>query len=366
MLQDVTVLLPELLLAMFIAVAWGAGRVSGEDAMASRVLWLSVGVFAILAIWLVNRGGMTQLAFSGAFIDDPLARYGKVMCLGGAAFILAMSRDVMYRRDMLRLEYPVLVGVSQLGMMTMVSAGDLSVLILATEAAAFAFYALVALRRQSSKAGQAALKLVLLGCLFSVVTLFGLSLLFGATGTTRIARLTIDTAGWDVQLGLVLVIAGLGFKLAAAPFHFWAADVQEGAPIAIAALLLTVVPLAVLIVLARLLQAGLPEIAPLWQAGLALLSVLSVLVGALALTHQAHIKRFLAFAGVLNTGYVLAGLSAANGDGLLSALLQASTFSICAIGLFAFVLSMEREERPIFEIEALRGYARYAPRRGLA
>src|SRR5690606_135852 len=173
-------------------------------------------------------------AFSGAFVDDAFARFAKVTLLVGAAGVLVMSEDYMRRRGLDRFEYPLILAFAVVGMMTMVSAGDLITLYMGLELQSLALYVVASLRRDSVKSTEAGLKYFVLGALSSGLLLYGCSLTYGFAGTTQfagvISAVGSEQAPIGLLFGLVFIISGLAFKVSAAPFHMWAPDVYEGSP----------------------------------------------------------------------------------------------------------------------------------------
>ena len=192
------------------------------------------------------------------FIDDAFARFAKVTILLSAAAVLAMSQDYMARRELLRFEYPILITLAVVGMMMMVSAGDLMTLYMGLELQSLALYVIARLRRDSAKSTEAGLKYFVLGALSSGLLLYGASLIYGFAGTTQFAGHPVD--GWQdgvplgLLFGLVFLLAGLAFKVSAVPFHMWTPDVYEGSPTPVTAFFATAPKVAAMALIARLVQ----------------------------------------------------------------------------------------------------------------
>ncbi len=203
-------------------------------------------------------GTGARVAFGGMFIDDGFARFAKVVILLSAAAVLVMGQDFMARRGMLKFEYPVLVTLSAVGMMMMVSAGDLMALYMGLELQSLALYVVAAMRRESVRSTEAGLKYFVLGALSSGLLLYGASLTYGYAGTTLFSGI-ISAAG-DGQasigllFGLVFVMVGLAFKVSAVPFHMWTPDVYEGSPTQVTAFFATAPKMAAIALLARVLH----------------------------------------------------------------------------------------------------------------
>src|SRR5690606_2319214 len=230
---DFNTVLPEFTLAVFALLALLFGVYTGKDRMAPMLVWASAAVMAGVGIWVGLNSG-SGLAFGGGFADDGFSRFSKVLILLSASAVLLMSEGYMARRNLLRFEYPILVVLSAIGMMTMVSAGDLITLYMGLELQSLALYVVASLRRDSVKSTEAGLKYFVLGALSSGLLLYGCSLTYGFAGTTQfagvISAVGSEQAPIGLLFGLVFIISGLAFKVSAAPFHMWAPDVYEGSP----------------------------------------------------------------------------------------------------------------------------------------
>ncbi len=230
---DFATVLPELILAVFAMAALLGAVYTGKDEMTGVLTWSTAGIFVALALWIGLGTGADRIAFGGMFIDDSFARFAKVTILLSAAAVLLIGQDYMIRRDLGRFEYPVLVTLAVVGMMMMVSAGDLMALYMGLELQSLALYVVTALRRDNARSTEAGLKYFVLGALSSGLLLYGASLTYGYAGTTLFSGI-LSTVNDDVPLGLlfglVFMLAGLAFKVSAAPFHMWTPDVYEGAP----------------------------------------------------------------------------------------------------------------------------------------
>lgn len=276
----------------------------------------------------------------------------------------------MERRGLLRFEFPVLVALSVVGMMMMVSAGDLMSLYMGLELQSLALYVLASLRRESAKSTEAGLKYFVLGSLSSGLLLFGASLTYGFSGTTLFSGI-IEAAGAGqapvgLLFGLVLIASGLAFKVSAVPFHMWTPDVYEGAPTPVTAFFATAPKVAAMGLFARVLHDAFGGVVGDWQQIIAVLSVLSMFLGSIAAIGQRNIKRLMAYSSIAHMGYALMGLSAGNAFGVQAMLVYMAIYVTMNVGTFAFILSMERDGQPVVEIDALNLYARHEPGKALA
>ena len=370
MQADLTVILPEIVLAVYAMLALIGAVYSSRDDLAPALVWLTTAVMAGLAVWIATGTGGTRIAFGGMFIDDGFARFSKVAILVSAAVVLVMSQDYMSRRGILRFEYPILVALTSVGMMVMVSAGDLMSLYMGLELHSLALYVVAALRRDNVKSTEAGLKYFVLGALSSGLLLYGASLVYGYAGTTVFAGIVQTVSQDDLSLGLlfglVFLISGIAFKVSAVPFHMWTPDVYEGSPTPVTAFFATAPKLAAMAMLARILYDAFGGISGDWGQVLALLSLLSMFLGAVAGIAQRDIKRLMAYSSIAHMGYALMGLAAGTEFGVQAMLIYMAIYITMNVGTFAFILMMERDGRPVTDIRALNLYARREPGKALA
>ncbi len=367
---DLNIILPEILLSVYAMVALIGAVYGGKDKLAPMLTWLTAIVFVLLGAWIGMTGTGENLAFDGMFQDDGFSRFAKVTILFSAAAVLIMGQDYMSRRGMLRFEYPVLIALSAVGMMMMVSAGDLMALYMGLELQSLALYVVASLRRDSVKSTEAGMKYFVLGALSSGLLLYGASLVYGFAGTTNFAGI-IEAAGeghipLGLLFGLTFVTAGLAFKVSAVPFHMWTPDVYEGAPTPITAFFATAPKVAAMGLLARVLHDAFGGAVGDWQQIIALLSVLSMFLGAVAAIGQRNIKRLMAYSSIAHMGYALMGLAAGTAFGVQAMLIYMVIYVTMNVGTFAFILSMERDGQPVTDITSLNMYARREPGRALA
>lgn len=369
MQADLTIILPEIILSVYAIVALLAVTYTGQDRYAPILTWMTAALMALLAIWIGTTGQGTRTAFGGMFNDDGFARFAKVAILLSAGAVMVMGQDYMSRRGLLRYEYPVLIALASVGMMMMVSAGDLMALYMGLELQSLALYVVASLRRDSAKSTEAGLKYFVLGALSSGLLLYGASLVYGYAGTTLFSGIIEAADGRapvGLLIGLVFVIAGLAFKVSAVPFHMWTPDVYEGAPTPITAFFATAPKLAAMGLFARVVHDAFGGVVADWQQVVALLSVLSMFLGAVAAIGQTDIKRLMAYSSIAHMGYALMGLASGTAFGVQAMLIYMAIYVTMNIGTFAFILSMERDNRPVTDIGSLNNYSRAHPSRALA
>ncbi len=367
--QDLQIVLPEIVLSVYAMLALVAAVYGGQDRTAPLVLWGTAGVLVLTGLWIGTGIDETRTAFGGSFVDDAFARYAKVLILFSAAAILLMSQEFMTRRNLLRFEYPLLVALSVVGMMVMVSAGDLIVLYMGLELQSLALYVVASLRRDSIKSTEAGLKYFVLGALSSGLLLYGASLTYGYAGTTEFTGIVAaaeDGVSLGLLFGLAFLCSGFAFKVSAAPFHMWTPDVYEGSPTPVTAFFATAPKVAAMALFGRVVFDAFGGVVGDWQQIVAFLSVVSMFLGAIAAIGQRNIKRLMAYSSIAHMGFALMGLAAGTALGVEAMLVYMSIYVAMNIGTFAFILSMERDGVPVTDIDALQMYSTREPLKALA
>ncbi len=367
---DLNLVLPELVLALYAMGALLIGVYGGKDRFTGALTWATAILMVVLAAWIGLAAPADRTGFSGMFVDDGFARFAKVTLLLAGAAILVMSAPYMERRDLGRFEYPLLIALASVGMMVMVSAGNLMSLYMGLELQSLSLYVVASLRRDSVRSTEAGLKYFVLGALSSGMLLYGASLVYGFAGTTDFAGI-IQAAGDDhvslgLLMGLVFLITGLAFKVSAVPFHMWTPDVYEGAPTPVTAFFATAPKVAAMGLFARVMFDAFGGVTGDWSQVVALLSVASMALGAVAAIGQRNIKRLMAYSSIAHMGFALMGLAAGTALGVQAMLVYMAIYVTMNIGTFAFILSMERDGQPITDIDALNQLSKAQPVKALA
>ncbi|MBT9243972.1 NADH-quinone oxidoreductase subunit NuoN [Gemmobacter fulvus] len=367
--SDFNIVLPEVALAVYAMGALLFGVYTGKDKTSTLITWATAAMFVALALWIGVSGEGARTAFGGMFNDDPFARFAKVTILLSAAAVLVMSEDYMQRRALARFEYPILVALSVIGMMMMVSAGDLMALYMGLELQSLALYVVASIRRDSAKSTEAGLKYFVLGALSSGLLLYGASLTYGFAGTTLFSGI-LSTLGDGVPVGLlfglVFMLSGLAFKVSAVPFHMWTPDVYEGSPTPVTAFFATAPKVAAMALLARLVHDAFGSVPSQWTQVIAVLSLLSMFFGAIAAIGQRDIKRLMAYSSIAHMGYALLGLAAGTAMGVQAMLVYLAIYVTMNVGTFAFILSLERDGKPVSDIAALHMLSKREPMKAYA
>ncbi|MDR6849631.1 NADH-quinone oxidoreductase subunit N [Sphingomonas sp. BE270] len=363
--------LPELVLAvgaiaLMLVSAWGG------QASTRLVSWASVAVLIGAGIALMGPASSGGAAFGGLYRADAFAAFAKVLIYGASAvaIILAPRFFAIGRGDDLRPEYPVLILLSAAGMGMMVSAGDLLTLYVGLELQSLAAYVLASFMRRDVRSAEAGLKYFVLGALASGILLYGISLVYGFSGTTLFSSIaTAYGAGRSLGLtfGLVFVFAGLAFKMSAVPFHMWTPDVYEGAPTPVTAFFASAPKVAAIGLAVRVAVEAMGPATDQWRQIVIFAALASIIFGAVAAIGQTNVKRLLAYSSINNVGFVLIGLAAGTQDGVAAVLFYLTVYVVMTLGSFIVVLQMKDSEgQPVETIVSLAGLSRSRPALALA
>ncbi|MBI5786052.1 MAG: NADH-quinone oxidoreductase subunit NuoN [Rhodocyclales bacterium] len=328
------------------------------------------------AVTFLTFDGTSSLTFANMFIDDPVADFLKFLVCIAVVVVLIYGRDYMAERNLDKGEYYLLVLFATLGMMVMISAYNFLTLYLGLEMMSLSLYAMVAIDRDSPRATEAAMKYFVLGALASGLLLYGMSMIYGATGTLELGlvaqALQDGVANRTIMVfGLVFLVAGIGFKLGVVPFHMWVPDVYHGAPTAVTLFISSAPKLAAFAMALRLLVSGLFGMADQWQTMLMIMAVLSIGIGNLAAIAQQNIKRMLAYSGISHMGFMLLALMSgvvgretdpmALVNAYSSAMYYSVAYVIMSLGAFGMVLLLSRAGYEAENLEDFKGLNKRSP-----
>ncbi len=337
----------EIFMLVMVCVVMLADLVAGEKRRYVPYLLTQAALLGCALITFVTFSTETSYTFSGMYVDDSMADILKLMVYGTVSAVLIYSHSYVTDRGMLSGEYFSLILFATLGMMVMISASHFLTLYIGLELLSLSLYALVALRRDSLMATEAAMKFFVLGALASGFLLYGMSMVYGATGSLHVATVSeVIQSGVSshevLVVGLVFIVAGISFKLSAAPFHMWAPDVYQGAPTAITLFIGSAPKLAAFAFVMRLLVEGMGEMVADWQGMLVILAVMSMAVGNIAAIAQTNIKRMLAYSTISHMGFLILGFISADWNGYSSALFYVIAYVLMTLGTFAMVMLLCR------------------------
>lgn len=349
--------IPELFLLSMACIILLAGLYFPKLKLSYGLTQLTLIVSAVLSFSLFAKPSV--VAFHGMFILDKMAGFGKIVIDLMAAFAFIYARRYNQERDIPEHEYYVLGLFAVLGMMVMVSAYNFLTLFLGIELLSLPLYAMAAMQRSSGTAAEAAMKYFVMGSLASGMLLYGLSMLYGATGSLALNQVASHVlAGSSNQIfafGVVFVIAGLAFKLGAAPFHLWAPDVYQGAPTSTVLFLSAAPKVAVFAVTFRLLATALPNLFHDWQQLLIIVAVLSMALGNIIAIVQSSLKRMLAYSAIAHMGYMSLGLIAGTIEGYGAALFYITSYAIMSMGALGTLILLSKQGLEIEQFDDLRG-----------
>lgn len=360
---------PELILTissliLLMVSAW-AGDKSGK-----LLTWLAVLTLAVAAFFIPGIRDSGAIGFEGLFVADSFAAFSKILIyIAAAAAMLAASGWFSLDRDF-RAEYPILILLSTIGMGLMVSAGDFLTLYVGLELLSLASYVLASFQRSDNRSAEAGLKYFVLGALASGILLYGVSLLYGFTGSTLFGGVSAalrDGVSTGELFGIVFVLAGIAFKISAVPFHMWTPDVYEGAPTPVTAFFASAPKVAAIALLTRVCIEAMGPATFEWRQIVIFMALASTILGGVAAIGQNNIKRLLAYSSINNVGFALIGLAAGTQEGVASVLFYMAVYVVMTLGTFFILLKMRDEDgRPVESIQSLSGLSRTRPGLALA
>ena len=326
---------------------------------------LSLITFLITTIFVVNETFSVEriTLFNGSVVIDHMASFMKIITLIGGFLVLVISSSYLKTFKIFKIEYPILILSSVLGMMIMISSNDLMVFYMGLELQSLALYVLATFNRDQLKSSEAGLKYFVLSALSSGLLLYGCSLIYGFSGSTNFDVIAnqLDSNEYALTFGIVFILVGLAFKISAVPFHMWAPDVYEGSPTTVT-LFFTMVPkIAALTVFIRFLYVPFLNLLDQWQMIIVFLSIASMIFGAIAAIGQTNIKRLIAYSSIGHIGYTLAGLATGSNDGIQSSIIYISIYVIMNLALFSCLLMLKRKDQYYENLDDLSGLSKNHP-----
>ncbi len=367
LLQDLSLMVPELFIALSAMVILLVGAFQKkEDDRSSLISFLSIVVLSIGAYLVIQTYDRSGIAFNGMFIEDGFSSFLKVLILVGGAVAIHLTRIDFVDVKAWRFEMAVLIMLACVGMMFMISAHNFMTLYMGLELQSLALYVLASIRRDHSKSTEAGLKYFVLGALSSGFILYGMSLVYGYTGSLYLQIISKTHRGESALsicavVGLVFILVGVAFKISAVPFHMWTPDVYEGASTSITAFFSSAPKIAAIGVLIRLLYEPFSAYVVQWQQIILFMSVASMVVGAFGALHQVNIKRLFAYSSIGHIGYALMALTIGNLASLSSLLFYMSVYFVMSIAAFALIIFVKHEDRAIEDISDLSGLSKTQP-----
>ena len=357
---DILILAPEILLIIYSIIAILIASFLKSNKSNKLIFQATVIIFLISALILYFTPFETQTNVNGIFVRDTFSKFFQILILLSVSCLLFMSKQYLQKNNLFKPEYPILIIFSTLGMMIMISSNNFLLLYLGLEIQSLSLYVVSSFRRDNYKSTEAGLKYFILGSLSSGLMLFGISLIYGSTGSINFEIISsmINYEGFfpGIVAGLVFLICGFAFKASAVPFHMWTPDVYEGSPTPVTAFFATVPKLAAVGVLLRVLFDCFGQIVESWQQVIIIISVLSMFLGSVAAIGQNNIKRLMAYSSIGHIGFVLMGVASGTDKGISAVLIYMVLYIIMNIGVFVFILNMERNGVAVTTINSLNMY----------
>ena len=357
---DILILGPEILLIIYSIIAILTASFLKSNKSYNLIFQATVIIFLISAIILYFTPFETQTNVNGIFVRDTFSKFFQILILLSVSCLLFMSKQYLQKNNLFKPEYPILIIFSTLGMMIMISSNNFLLLYLGLEIQSLSLYVVSSFRRDNYKSTEAGLKYFILGSLSSGLMLFGISLIYGSTGSINFEIISsmINYEGFfpGIVAGLVFLICGFAFKASAVPFHMWTPDVYEGSPTPVTAFFATVPKLAAVGVLLRVLFDCFGPIVESWQQVIIIISVLSMFLGSVAAIGQNNIKRLMAYSSIGHIGFVLMGVASGTDKGISAVLIYMVLYIVMNIGVFVFILNMERNGVAVTTINSLNMY----------
>jgi NADH-quinone oxidoreductase subunit N len=362
-MENLNLVLPEIFISLSIMFLLVLGVFKKDSSKItfniSLLVLLVASIITLNETFSINRVTL----FNNSVVIDHMSSLMKIITLIGAFLVLVISSAYLKSFKIFKIEYPVLILSSVLGMMVMISSNDLMVFYMGLELQSLALYVLATFNRDQLKSSEAGLKYFVLSALSSGLLLYGCSLIYGFSGSTNFNVISsqLNSNEYVLTFGIVFILVGLAFKISAVPFHMWAPDVYEGSPTSVT-LFFTMVPkIAALTVFIRFLYVPFLNLIDQWQMIIIFLSIASMLFGAIAAIGQTNIKRLVAYSSIGHIGYTLAGLATGSNEGIQSSIIYISIYVIMNLALFSCLLMLKRNDQYYEDIDDLSGLSKNHP-----
>jgi len=360
-MQTIVYILPELFLSAAIMFLLMLGVFIKKSFKLVYLLTILSLIFAIALV--LNQPNEIVKIFNESYIIDRLSIFMKVLTLLFCFFVLLSSKDYIKSNNIDKIEYPIIILSSTLGMILMISSYDLIIFYLGLELQSLCLYILASFKRDDERSTEAGLKYFVLSALASGLLLYGCSLIYGFTGSTNfeIISTNLDEANTGAVFGIVFIIVGLAFKVSAVPFHMWTPDVYEGSPTSVTSFFALVPKIAAISVFIRFMYVPFINVISQWQTIIIFLSIASMILGAVAAIGQSNIKRLMAYSSIGHMGYALAGLATGTNSGIQSTIIYLTIYLVMNLGAFSCIFMMKRENIYYENINDLSGLSKKHP-----
>ena len=365
-MQTILYILPEIFLSLSIMILLMIGVFVDKSYKLINLLVVIIMFFTIALI--ISQPDQTIKVFDNSFIIDKLSSYMKILTLLFCSFVLILSQDYIKINNINKIEYPIIILASVLGMMLMISSYDLIVFYLGLELSSLCLYILASFKKHDERSTEAGLKYFVLSALASGILLYGCSLIYGFTGSTNfeVISSSFDESNMVGIFGIVFVLVGLAFKISAVPFHMWTPDVYEGSPTSVTSFFALIPKIAGICVFIRFLYVPFINAIDHWQTIIVFLSIGSMILGAVAAIGQNNIKRLMAYSSIGHMGYALAGIATGTNIGVQSSIIYLSIYLIMNLGAFGCIFMFKRENIFYENINELSGMSKNHPKLALS
>ena len=360
-MQTIVYILPELFLSITMMFLLMLGVFIKKSFKLVNLLTILSLIFAIALI--LNQPNEIIKIFNESYIIDKLSIFMKVLTLLFCVFVLLLSKDYIKNNSIDKIEYPIIILASTLGMILMISSYDLIIFYLGLELQSLCLYILASFKRDDERSTEAGLKYFVLSALASGLLLYGCSLIYGFTGSTNFEIISenLSEGNTGAVFGMVFIIVGLAFKVSAVPFHMWTPDVYEGSPTSVTSFFALVPKIAALTVFIRFMYVPFINVISHWQTIIIFLSIASMILGAVAAIGQSNIKRLMAYSSIGHMGYALAGLAPGTNAGIHSTIIYLTIYLVMNLGAFGCIFMMKRENVFYEKINDLSGLSKNHP-----
>ena len=360
-MQTIIYILPELFLSITIMFLLMIGVFIKKSFKLVNLLTVLSLLFAIVLV--LNQPDEIVKIFNESYIIDQLSIYMKVLTLLFCFFVLLSSKDYIQNNNIDKIEYPIIILASTLGMLIMISSNDLIIFYLGLELQSLCLYILASFKRNDERSTESGLKYFVLSALASGLLLYGCSFIYGFTGSTNfeIISANLNDANTGAVFGIVFIIVGLAFKVSAVPFHMWTPDVYEGSPTSVTSFFALVPKIAAISVFIRFMYVPFVNVINQWQTIIIFLSIASMILGAVAAIGQSNIKRLMAYSSIGHMGYALAGIATGTNSGIQSTIIYLTIYLVMNLGAFGCIFMMKRENIFYENINDLSGLSKNHP-----
>jgi len=362
-MENLNLVLPEIFISLSIMFLLVLGVFKKDS---SKLIFnISLLVLLITATIILNETSNVNRTtlFNNSVVIDYMSSLMKIITLVGAFLVLLISSNYLKIFKIFKIEYPILILSSVLGMMVMISSNDLMVFYIGLELQSLALYVLATFNRDQLKSSEAGLKYFVLSALSSGLLLYGCSLIYGFSGSTNFNIISnqLNSTNYVLTFGIVFILVGLAFKISAVPFHMWAPDVYEGSPTSVTLFFSIVPKIAALTVFIRFLYVPFLNLIDQWQMIIIFLSIASMLFGAIAAIGQTNIKRLIAYSSIGHIGYTLAGLATGSNEGIQTSIIYIIIYIIMNLAFFSCLLMLKRNDQYYEDIDDLSGLSKNHP-----